>query len=223
MYTCDPHSPLLNPKCVWRKFELLVHSHDEIMPYISPTMLAVSATGAAAVLLYLARRRRLQAPEPRIHYDEHSYYHENCTEWNIPFPPGGPKVSRERVTLKDGRALSALKWGTSEPQVVLLHGGAQNAHTWDTVALSLGRPLIAIDLPSHGHSDSAASGVNDPAAAAEDVAQVLQALAPRATAVVGMSFGGLTAIALSKQRPGTHEVVQAHRISAKNNDDLSTV
>ena len=33
-----------------------------------------------------------------------------------------------------------------------IHGGAQNAHTWDTVALALGRPLLAVDLPGHGHS-----------------------------------------------------------------------
>ena len=46
-----------------------------------------------------------------------------------------------------GRALSALVWGTAPPELVLLHGGAQNAHTWDTVALALGRPLVAIDLP----------------------------------------------------------------------------
>ena len=34
-----------------------------------------------------------------------------------------------------------------------MHGGAQNAHTWDTVALALDRPLVAVDLPGHGHSD----------------------------------------------------------------------
>ena len=43
-------------------------------------------------------------------------------------------------------------WGDSEPEYVLLHGGAQNAHTWDTVALALDVPLVAIDLPEHGHS-----------------------------------------------------------------------
>ena len=52
-----------------------------------------------------------------------------------------------------GRRLSALVWGEGPPELVLLHGGAQNAHTWDTVALALERPLLAIDLPGHGHSD----------------------------------------------------------------------
>ena len=43
-------------------------------------------------------------------------------------------------------------WGDGEPELVLIHGGAQNAHTWDTVALALDRPLVALDLPGHGHS-----------------------------------------------------------------------
>ena len=37
-----------------------------------------------------------------------------------------------------------------------MHGGAQNAHTFDTVALALQRPLVALDLPGHGHSDAVA-------------------------------------------------------------------
>ena len=41
----------------------------------------------------------------------------------------------------------------------------------------------------------------NPASAAADVATVLDALAPRAEVVVGMSFGGLVATALSSLRP----------------------
>jgi pimeloyl-ACP methyl ester carboxylesterase len=84
---------------------------------------------------------------------------------------------------------------------VFLHGGAQNAHTWDTVALALGVPLLCIDLPGHGHSDSAAAF--DAAALplqqnAADIATVIRALAPQAKAVVGMSLGGLTTLALAR-------------------------
>lgn len=161
-----------------------------------------AATAATAAVLYAVWRRRQQsAVEPRVDYDEMSMFHENCTEWDIPFPPGGPVVSRERAVLSDGREISALKWGSAPPELVLLHGGAQNAHTWDTVALALGRPLVALDLPSHGHSDSAAKGVNSPVGAAADIAEALEQLAPAAKLVVGMSFGGLTAIALSARRP----------------------
>jgi pimeloyl-ACP methyl ester carboxylesterase len=106
--------------------------------------------------------------------------------------------------MADGRQLSALKWGTGEPQLVFLHGGAQNAHTWDTVALALNVPLLCIDLPGHGHSDSAAPF--DPSAAplqqnAADIARVISALAPNALGVIGMSLGGLTTVALSRDFP----------------------
>ena len=86
-------------------------------------------------------------------------------------------------------------WGSGRPELVLLHGGAQNAHTWDTVALALGRPLVAIDLPGHGHSDWRDD--HDVLAApsnADDVAVAVRELAPDAAAVVGMSLGGLTAV-----------------------------
>jgi pimeloyl-ACP methyl ester carboxylesterase len=100
-----------------------------------------------------------------------------------------------------GRHLSALVWGDGPAELVLLHGGAQNAHTWDTVAMALGRPLLAIDLPGHGHSDGPAEGVLSLEANAGDVASAIEQLAPEAGAVVGMSMGGLTTIALLGLRP----------------------
>jgi pimeloyl-ACP methyl ester carboxylesterase len=96
-------------------------------------------------------------------------------------------------------------WGEAEPEIVLLHGGSQNAHTWDTVAMALRpRPLVAIDLPGHGHSDGPGSQqleTRSPIAAAEDVAVAVRALAPNARGIVGMSYGGLTAIALAAVAP----------------------
>ena len=88
----------------------------------------------------------------RIEYDEFGLFHENASEFGLPYD-GPPSVRREFVEVEPGRRLSAIVWGTEEPDLVLIHGGSQNAHTWDTVALALGRPLVAIDLPGHGHSD----------------------------------------------------------------------
>jgi len=84
---------------------------------------------------------------------------------------------------------------------VFLHGGAQNAHTWDTVALALDRPLLAIDLPGHGHSDGGRRGSLDVTANAADIAIVIGELAPDAQLVVGMSLGGMTAVALADHAP----------------------
>ncbi|MGI9029384.1 MAG: alpha/beta fold hydrolase [Ilumatobacteraceae bacterium] len=140
----------------------------------------------------------------RVDYDEFAYFPDNASEYGIAYA-GPPTVRRESVELPDGRQLSALVWGDSEPELVLVHGGAQNAHTWDTVALALDRPLVAVDLPGHGHSDGvvpAADGVADRTELlAADVAVAVRRLAPSAAGVVGMSLGGLTSIALAGQAP----------------------
>jgi pimeloyl-ACP methyl ester carboxylesterase len=138
----------------------------------------------------------------RVDYDEFGLFHENATEYGLPFE-APPLVRREFVEVEPGRRLSALVWGSGEPQLVLLHGGAQNAHTWDTVALALGESLVAIDLPGHGHSDgfSDRAGAIGPTSHAIDVAAAIRVLAPKAKVVVGMSLGGLTTMALMAATP----------------------
>jgi pimeloyl-ACP methyl ester carboxylesterase len=133
-------------------------------------------------------------------YDEFSLLHENAAEYDLPFDEP-PTVRRETVALPSGLTLSALVWGTADPEVVLVHGGAQNAHTWDTVALALDRPLLAVDLPGHGHSGWRSDGAYSPANLADDVAVVVAAHAPAARVVVGMSLGGLTAMELATRHP----------------------
>jgi pimeloyl-ACP methyl ester carboxylesterase len=144
----------------------------------------------------------------RVEYDEFGLFHENAEEFGLPYD-GPPTVRREFVALPDGRKISALVWGTDDPEYVFLHGGAQNAHTWDTVAMALDRPLVAIDLPGHGHSDGpneATGGQLAPESLAADVAVAIRQLAPNARGVIGMSLGGLTTIALTAVAP---ELVRA--------------
>ena len=140
----------------------------------------------------------------QVEYDEFGLFHENASEYGLPFD-GPPDVRRVHVEVEPGRRLSALVWGLGDPELVLLHGGSQNAHTWDTVAMALRpRSLIAIDLPGHGHSDGPGErqrADRSPRGAADDVAVVIGALAPDARGVVGMSYGGLTTIALTECAP----------------------
>jgi pimeloyl-ACP methyl ester carboxylesterase len=141
-----------------------------------------------------------------VDYDEFGLFGENAAEFGLPFD-GPPVVRRAFAEVAPGRRLSALVWQEEDPELVLLHGGAQNAHTWDTVAMALDRPLVAIDLPGHGHSDGpgdrpdGTGGPLDANGNAADVAAAVRQLAPDARAVVGMSLGGLTAIALSAEAP----------------------
>ena len=134
-------------------------------------------------------------------YDEFSLFEENASEAGLPYE-GPPAVRRQFVEVGRDRALSGLVWGTEPPELVLLHGGGQNAHTWDTVALALARPLTALDLPGHGHSGWPGDvRALDRAAMAQDVAVAIQQLAPAARLVVGMSLGGSVSIALATGRP----------------------
>ena len=145
--------------------------------------------------------RSTDAVTPAPAYDEFGLFHENAQEFGIAFD-APPLVRRVAVEIDDGYELSALRWGSEQPpELVLLHGGAQNAHTWDTVALALDRPLVAIDLPGHGHSGHRDDHVYWPADNAGAIEIAVRALAPDAALVVGMSLGGLTALALADRAP----------------------
>lgn len=146
------------------------------------------------------------APISAADYDEFGLFHENAEEAGLDWV-GPPSVERVTTTLEDGRTMKALRWGTGAPEIVFLHGGGQNAHTWDTVALALDRPLLAIDLPGHGHSDEPdLEAVMGPRTLAGDVVPVIAEHAPDAAAVVGMSLGGLTAVEVATIAP---EVVRS--------------
>lgn len=129
----------------------------------------------------------------RVAYDEFGLFHENASEHGLPFV-AAPIVRRVPVPVPDGRQVSCLIWGDTAPAVVFVHGGAQNAHTWDTTIMALGVAAVAIDLPGHGHSDWRRDCIYAPRSLADDVAAVVQALASTPAVMVGMSLGGLTAM-----------------------------
>ena len=112
-----------------------------------------------------------------VPYDEMSMFHENAEEFGLPYDHA-PAVRRAFVEVEPGRRISALVWGEGDPELVFLHGGAENAHTWDTVALALDRPLVAIDLPGHGHSDGGRNGSLDVTANAATSPTAIRELAP---------------------------------------------
>lgn len=132
-------------------------------------------------------------------YDEFGLLHENAAEWDLAFV--APAVRRTEVEVAPGRSVSAIVWGDADPEVVFLHGGGQNAHTWDTVALALGRPAVAVDLPGHGRSSRRDDHNYGPWWNTEALEVALPVLAPNAAAVVGMSLGGATALRLAAVRP----------------------
>jgi len=138
-------------------------------------------------------------------YDEFGWLREVAHDHGLAFDP--PKVRRRFHELSPGRLLSAIQWGEASPRVVLLHGGRQNAHTWDTVLLELAQPALAIDLPGHGRSYRRPDGDHGAIQAAAALAQALPQLAPDAEVLIGMSLGALTAMRLMATARPARKVV----------------
>ncbi len=133
-------------------------------------------------------------------YDEFGLLHENAAKWNLTINALAT-LSRGAIETGAGEWLSYIRWGTGDPELVFLHGGGQNAHTWDTVILALGKNAIAFDLPGHGHSYRRADRNYGPWNNSDALAVAVAVLAPNATAVVGMSLGGATVIRFGAAHP----------------------
>lgn len=133
-------------------------------------------------------------------YDEFAFL-EGHAEWAGLAWDGRPVVERRGVKVGRGRAVSSLVWGEGEPELVVVHGAGQNAHSWDTFAMAVQRPIVAVDLPGHGHSDWRDDRDYSPAANGEALTAVVEALAPNAVGVVGMSLGGLSSLRMASARP----------------------
>ncbi len=63
-------------------------------------------------------------------YDEFGLLADNAAEAGLAWT-GPSALRRELVEVEPGQQVSVLVWGEGDPEFVLLHGGAQNAHTWD--------------------------------------------------------------------------------------------
>jgi pimeloyl-ACP methyl ester carboxylesterase len=110
--------------------------------------------------------------------------------------------SVRRVEVRLGEVgVSALRWGAGTPELVVLHGGGQNAHTWDGLLLRSRRSAVAIDLPGHGRSSWLADGAGLVGESAPLVAGAIERLAPEAQVVVGASSGGLVGLCLAAWHP----------------------
>jgi pimeloyl-ACP methyl ester carboxylesterase len=91
-----------------------------------------------------------------------------------------------------------LDWGGEGKRPLLfLHGGGLTAHTWDLVCLALRPDYRCLALDLRGHGDSEWSPVMDYRIEAHrgDVEALVDHLGLEGFGLIGMSLGGLTALA----------------------------
>lgn len=87
--------------------------------------------------------------------------------------------------------------------VLLVHGLASNARTWDGVArrlVALGHPVAAVDQRGHGRSDKPDTGY-DFATVTDDLSLVIDALGWQRPLVAGQSWGGNVVLELAVRHP----------------------
>lgn len=113
---------------------------------------------------------------------------------------------RHHHVVVKGLRLHVLEWGPAHaPPMLLLHGGGQNAHTWDTVchAMADSRRLLAMDQRGHGDSEWSYAFDYGEDAHVEDICGVMDALGVVAPIpVVGMSMGCVNGARLALDHPG---------------------
>jgi pimeloyl-ACP methyl ester carboxylesterase len=106
------------------------------------------------------------------------------------------------IDIAEGMRLRALDWGGSGAPVLLLHGGALTAQTWDYVCVGLRSEFRLIALDMRGHGESSWSGDYSIGRLAADAAQTAAALGILRLHVVGMSLGGVAAAELALTTTG---------------------
>lgn len=114
-----------------------------------------------------------------------------------------------RVEVAPGIALAFRRWDPAEPTapdaspVLLVHGLASNARTWDAVGdrlAALGHPAVAVDLRGHGLSDKPDDGY-DYATVTDDLAAAIAGLGLDRPFVAGQSWGGDVVLELAARHP----------------------
>ncbi|WP_168771078.1 acetoin dehydrogenase dihydrolipoyllysine-residue acetyltransferase subunit [Palleronia sediminis] len=111
----------------------------------------------------------------------------------------GPSVMEEIVEIGDLRVnVVTANGGAEGTPLVLLHGFGADASAWmfNQQALAAGRPVHAIELPSHGNSPMA-PGLAGFAEIADALAPVIKHLMPDGAHLAGHSLGGRIALRLA--------------------------
>jgi pimeloyl-ACP methyl ester carboxylesterase len=110
----------------------------------------------------------------------------------------------DRTTTLNGLRFHFLDWGMERRSpLLLIHGGAQTAHSWDEVAPDLARDhhVLAIDQRGHGDTDWAPGGGYRREDFVADIRAFLDDRSWGSATLVALSLGGLNSLAFAAAHP----------------------
>ena len=112
----------------------------------------------------------------------------------------------DRNVTVNGMNFHYLEWGDpANPTILMLHGGSQQAHSWDFVSLPLSESyhIVAMDQRGHGDSDWASDGDYTIEAHQGDIDGFVQAVGLRDFNLIGHSMGGRNSYVWASRHPNT--------------------
>lgn len=101
------------------------------------------------------------------------------------------------IDVAEGMRLRVLDWGGNGSPVLLLHGGALTAQTWDYVCVGLRSEFRLFALDMRGHGESSWADDYSISRLAADAVRAIAALGLSRLHVIGMSLGGVAAAELA--------------------------
>jgi pimeloyl-ACP methyl ester carboxylesterase len=113
-------------------------------------------------------------------------------------------LPEDKFVRANGMRLHYLDWGNhDQPKMLLLHGGAQSAHSWDFFALAMRDHfhIVALDQRGHGDSDWSEAGDYDTAFHVADIQAFTEALGFDTFILIGLSMGGRNAYSFAAMSP----------------------
>ena len=130
--------------------------------------------------------------------------HQAARQKGVPFTRENTPADRWQPV--NGMNFHYLEWGDpGPPTILMLHGGGQQAHSWDFISLPLSEQghILALDQRGHGDSDWAADGDYSIEAHQSDLDGFIAALGLRDFHLIGHSMGGRNSYVWAARHPGT--------------------
>ena len=130
--------------------------------------------------------------------------HQAARQKGVPFTRENTPADRWQPV--NGMNFHYLEWGQpGSPTILMLHGGGQQAHSWDFISLPLSEQwhILALDQRGHGDSDWAADGDYSIEAHQSDLDGFIAALGLRDFHLIGHSMGGRNSYVWAARHPGT--------------------